>query len=147
MSWLQVLVACSHTPRRTALVEILAQCGLEPLIAADTSEIAAVLGGRPVHLVFCEDSLPEGGYREVLRITKAIGSGVPVVVCSPLGELDRYLEAMELGAFDFVAPPYRRAEVEAIVNAVRRDSMANHMGGTPPPIQAGTACLKNKAVA
>lgn len=105
MSWLQVLVACSHVERRIELVENLARCGLEAMIAADVNEVRAVFAQGPVHLVFCEDGLPEGGFREVLRFAKTTGSGVPLVVCSLLGELDEYLEAMQLGGFDFIAPP------------------------------------------
>jgi two-component system response regulator PilR (NtrC family) len=128
-------------------VEILAQCGLEPVIAADTSEVRAVFAQRPVHLAFCEEGLPEGGFREVLRLAKTTGSGVAIVVCSLLGELDQYLEAMQLGAFDFIAPPYRRDEVESIVKSVRRNYASKPMGGTRPYFQANAESREDEAVA
>jgi DNA-binding NtrC family response regulator len=128
MSCLQILVACSDPARRCALVETLAQFGLEPVIAADMSEVRAVFSQHPLHLVICEDGLPEGGFREVLRLAIAVGSEVPVVVCSSLGEMDQYVEAMELGAFDFIAPPYRRREVEFILNSVREKLFAETYG-------------------
>jgi DNA-binding NtrC family response regulator len=147
MSWLQVLVACSNPERRSTLVDILAQLGLEPVVAADMDEVRAIFAQSPLHLVFCEDGLPEGGFRELLRLAKANGSEVAVVVCSLLGELDRYLEAMQLGAFDFIAPPYCRGEVEFIVNSVRKNYLLKRMGGTHPHMQAGAACRENEAAA
>jgi DNA-binding NtrC family response regulator len=147
MSWLQVLVACSNSQRRSALVDILAQFGLQPIVAADMNEVRTICAQQPLHLVFCEDGLPEGGFRELLRLAKASGSEVAVVVCSLLGELDQYLEAMQLGAFDFIAPPYRRGEVEFIVDSVRKNYLLKRMGGTHPYIQAGAVCREDEAVA
>jgi DNA-binding NtrC family response regulator len=147
VSWLQVLVVCSDPGRRSALVDLLAQFGLEPVVAADMNEVRAVFAQRPPHLVFCEEGLPEGGFREVLCLAKATGSEVAVVVCSLLGELDQYLEAMQLGAFDFIAPPYRRGEVEFIVNSVRQNYLLKRVGGIRPYMQAGAGRREDEAVA
>jgi DNA-binding NtrC family response regulator len=147
LNWLQVLVACSDVERRTALVGVLTQCGLEPLTAENVSEVRAVLTQRPVHVVFCEDELPYGGFREVLRLMKATGSEVPLVVSSLLGELDQYLEAMQLGAFDFIAPPYSRTEVESIVNSVRQNYLSKQVGGTQLGVQTGGVSREDEAVA
>lgn len=147
MSGLQVLVACSHVQKRSALVAILVECGLKATTAANFREVRAVLTQNQVHLVFCEDDLPGGGFRGVLRLTKAIGSGAPVVVCSLLSDLDEYLEAMGLGAFDFIAPPYRGAEVESIVNSVRQTYLSRAMGGNRLHTPAGAVSRDDGAVA
>jgi DNA-binding NtrC family response regulator len=147
MSWLQVLVACSDPGRRSALVDILSQLGLEPVIAADMNEVRTLFAQRPLHLVLCEDGLPEGGFRELLGLAKASGSEVPVVVCSLLGDLDQYLEAMQRGAFDFIAPPYPRGEVEFIVDSVRKNYLLKRTGGTHPYIHAGAVCREDKVAA
>jgi two-component system, response regulator, stage 0 sporulation protein F len=147
MSWFQVLVACSNPGRSIALVDILTQLGLEPVIAGDINEVRTIVARPPLHLVFCEEELPEGGFRGVLRLIKATGSEVAVVVFSLLGELDQYLEAMQQGAFDFIAPPYRRGEVELIVNSVRKNYLLKRMGGTHSYIQAATVCLEDEAAA
>ena len=102
MNRVHVLVACSDPARGTALVEFLARFGCEPLIAADINEVRAVLAQHSLQLAVCEHDLPESGYREALSLAKATGSEVLVVVCSRLSDTDQYLEAMQLGAFDFV---------------------------------------------
>jgi len=135
MSQLQVLMACSDLECRIALGDILAQCGIEPARATNSVEVRTVLTRWPVNLVFCEAALPGGGFREVLRLTKATGGGIPLVVCSRLGDWDEYLKAMQFGVFDFIARPYRRAEVESIVNCARPIYLDKTMGGTRDNIQ------------
>ena len=43
-----------------------------------------------------------------------------MVVCSDLYDKTTYIEAMSLGAYDYNAFPYRRAEVEWIIGNVLR---------------------------
>ena len=113
-----VLVACNDCGSRFALASILAGLGFDLVFASSVDQARAVLLGRPIRLVFCEDILPDGSFRDVLRTLRRAGSRVPLVVCSLLGEMDEYLEAMDLGAFDFIAPPFRPAELESIINNV-----------------------------
>lgn len=137
MTWLHALVACSDPVKRNALVETLTEFGLKPVIAADVREVRTALDQQPVQSVICEHGLPEGGFREVRHLVKTIGSEVPVVVCSVLGEMDQHVEAMGLGAFAYIAPPYRRSEMEFILNSVRNNDLLKRMEGTQPRIQAG----------
>lgn len=127
MNWFQTVVACSDTDRRAALLDVLRQCDLEPKTVATLNEVRDALVQGPVHLVFCDSTLPDGDFHEALYLAKAIG--VPLVVTSLLGDLDKYLDAMDLGACDFIAPPYRRFEVESIVSHVRLRLLAEADGG------------------
>jgi two-component system response regulator (stage 0 sporulation protein F) len=112
-----VLVACKDYESRCALASILADFALDLVFASSVDQARAILLGQPIRLVLCEDTLPDGSFRDVLHTLKLAGSGTPLVVCSLLGEIDEYLEAMESGAFDFIAPPFRPTELESIVNS------------------------------
>jgi len=112
----QVLVACGDPETRRALVNIFTQSELEPVLACTVGEAHASLALRPISLTFCEDRLPGGGYGELLRETALSGSHVPLVVVSALGDAEQYVEAMDQGALDYITPPYRRADIESIVN-------------------------------
>jgi DNA-binding NtrC family response regulator len=46
------------------------------------------------------------------------------VVASRLDDTAQYFEAMSLGAFDFIAAPYVRREVEWIVNRALPQTLA-----------------------
>ncbi len=80
-----------------------------------------MLADQRIDLIFCATQLNDGSFREVLRAMEFDQSRLPVVVFSRVGEPEEYLEAMRLGAFDFIAPPYRCSDLDWIVsNAVGR---------------------------
>ena len=117
VSFIQVLVVGSDVENRTALVDILEECGLEPVIASNVEETGNILARRPAHVVFCEDNLSDGSFREILRLVKTTRPEIQVVVSSKLGDVEEYIEAMNLGAFDFIAPPYRDTDVVSVVDS------------------------------
>ena len=120
MKSIQVLVTGCDAGKRTALLNMLAEYGLEPMIAANVEETRQILERRPMQVVFCEDRLPDGGFREILCLVKANRPEVQVVVSSMLGDVHEYIEAMNLGTFDFIAPPYRSSEIISVVHGAYR---------------------------
>ena len=128
MNGIQVLVAGSDVESGAILEDILVGCGVNPLIASSLEEVRIVLLYRPVHLIFCEDRLPGGDLYDILRLTQAIHPEVLVVLTSLLGAWEEYLEAMQLGAFDFITPPYRTEDVVSIVDNVCRERNAKDSG-------------------
>ena len=120
MNPIQVLVTGCDAGKRTALVNMLEEYGLEPMIASNVEETRQVLGRRPMHVVFCEDKLPDGGFREILCLVKGGRPEIQVVVSSMLGDVHEYIEAMNLGAFDFIAPPYRSTEIVSFIEGACR---------------------------
>jgi DNA-binding NtrC family response regulator len=117
VSWIQVMVAGAEGGRRTSLVNVLTECGLEPVVASTLQEIHTILSQQTVHVMFCDDNPHGGSFREILPLVKTARPEVQVVVSSMLRDLDEYIEAINLGAFDFVAPPYRGADIVSIVDS------------------------------
>lgn len=116
----EVLVASSDPRNRRALANIVGECGLKAVVSSSVSEVQATMTRESICLVFCEDRLPDGSFRDVLRTVAECRSPVLLVMFSRLCDWKCYLEAMQLGAFDCIAPPYRRNEIERIVrNALR----------------------------
>ena len=117
----RVLIALADPASRRALSSLLPQQDVEPVFAATLREARAVLTHEPVALVVCEDSLRDGTYRDLLPVARAVRRDIPVVVTSRVDNPEEYLEAMKLGAFDFVAEPFSRNELDRIVhNALNR---------------------------
>jgi DNA-binding NtrC family response regulator len=111
-----VLIASSDPEHRKAFGSVLEQCGLDPVYATSVRSAVETLDRERMPLAFCEDDLSDGTFREVLAAARRAGRSVPVVIASRLGNTTEYVEAMSLGAFDFIAGPFRRAEVERIVH-------------------------------
>lgn len=121
MSRTRVLIALADPASRRRLSNLLPQQDVEPVFATTMREARAVLTHEPVSLVVCEDSLCDGTYRDLLPVARTRRHDVPVVVTSRVDNPEEYLEAMKLGAFDFVAEPFSRTEVDRIVhNALHR---------------------------
>jgi CheY-like chemotaxis protein len=122
---LEVLVASSDADNRSVLVDILGRSGAKSLIAGNVDEVQRILAELSIDLVFCDDVLPGGGFQYVLLLAKTIGGGVPLVLSSLLGDLGRYLEAIELGVFDFIAPPFGAADVNSIIARIGQNSLSS----------------------
>jgi len=74
------------------------------------------LARKHVPVVFCEAQLTDGSFRDLLGAADTTVS--KVVVTSRSGDTREYVEAMSLGAFDYMSSPYRRSEVEWILSHV-----------------------------
>jgi DNA-binding NtrC family response regulator len=81
-----------------------------------------VLSRQEVLLVFCDQVLGDGSYRDLLLAGKARRGNLRVVVTVSTGEWDEYLEAMRLGAFDAVQCPLHPTDIELVVLRAARES-------------------------
>ena len=115
MSRPQVLIACSEPEGRRALTRALAECGLETVFVPTVAGARSILAQGRVSLVFCAAELTDGKFGDVLRAAQLAGHKVPVIVASRSDDTRKYLDAMRSGAFDYVATPCRRDEMERIV--------------------------------
>ncbi len=87
--------------------------------ARTVNQAQKILLTQPVILAFCERNLPTGGCGELLQWGKDHGISTPLVVSSRSVDELEYVEAMQRGAFDYIAPPYQRTEIEVILRRRR----------------------------
>jgi len=109
-----ILLATSDPANGRALLNLISPCGRAIVQASSVAEAEESLSDG-IWLAFCEDRLPGGGYGEFLRRAKLAGSQVPVVVSSSSGGPEQYLEAMRLGAHDYIAAPYQPNAIDLIL--------------------------------
>jgi DNA-binding NtrC family response regulator len=117
------LVASSHLECRQALLRILKDLRVNTFASATLSEAEEVLSRQWVALVFCDDWLTDGSYRDLLRTPRTRKKAPHVVVTTHTGEWKEYLEALGLGASDMIQYPYRSVDVE--LNVIRAMRGAN----------------------
>lgn len=112
-----ILVALADPKGQRAFESALARSGVRPVFASSVGETRRILERERIELVICEDHLNDGDFHDVLTASRSGPAGrVPVVVTSHLDDTSEYLEAMKLGAFDFISAPYERHEIERIVD-------------------------------
>ena len=106
-----VLVVCGDPGCSEAVVAVVRKRGLDAICCSSVEDARCLLSGRRFSLVLSSDVLPDG---EICSIVHLAGT-TPVIVFSRRAEWDAYLDALNLGAFDYVACPLNSAEADRIV--------------------------------
>jgi DNA-binding NtrC family response regulator len=121
------LVASSETEIRADLVSVLRQLLVRVISCSDLLHAQQIISREGVSLVFCDESLSDGSFRELLAGVKREKVTPKVVVAIRTGEWKEYLEAMRLGAFDAIRWPLRESEIETVVaHAMREHRVFTH---------------------
>jgi DNA-binding NtrC family response regulator len=119
----QAIVACVDPEIRQRLLSVLNEFRLDPVLLETPDDAKVLLGQDETAVAFVQPRFSDGNFHEILRAANGPGSRVPVIVCSEYYDKELYIEAMSLGAFDYLAFPYRREDVAWVIhNAVSRVS-------------------------
>lgn len=111
-----VLIACSDPANSRVIEDVIRGCSLESLICPSAQSASTVVTRPDICLVFCDDVLPDGTYRDLLAELPRAPRRVPLVVVMLGEDRDRtYREAMEQGAFDVIVSPCARQDVQWVV--------------------------------
>ncbi|MBK9030906.1 MAG: sigma-54-dependent Fis family transcriptional regulator [Myxococcales bacterium] len=82
---------------------------------------AAQVEGRPFDVVLLDFHLPHASGREVARDLAAAGVDARIVIMSGRDAVPVAVEAMRMGAFDFIAKPLSRIDLRARIERAFRD--------------------------
>ena len=85
------------------------------LTAADATSGLQAFQGQPVDLVLSDVRMPEMDGLELLARIKATQPDLPVIMLTAHGTIDSAVEAMKLGAFDYLTKPFNREQLKAAV--------------------------------
>jgi two-component system nitrogen regulation response regulator NtrX len=114
-----VLVVDDDDMVRRSLVDLLKARGHRTAAASTVGEGLRLFDEKKPAVVFLDLKLPDGGGLDVLREIQRRAPGTPVIVISGLGSVSAAVEAMQVGAADYVEKPVRRDELfEALERAL-----------------------------
>lgn len=103
-----VLVIDDDDGVRKTCVELLEARGQKVLAAASVAEGLGLFEERHPAAVLLDLRLPDGAGLDVLHELQRRAPGTPVVVISGYGSVPKAVEAMRVGAADFVEKPVSR---------------------------------------
>ncbi len=111
----QVLVVDDETGMREFLKIMLEKMGYQAE-AADSGETAIqrLEQGR-FNLVICDLKMPRVSGMEVLRRSKEINPEAPVIMITAFGSAESAVEAMKLGAYDYISKPFKVDEIQLVI--------------------------------
>jgi DNA-binding NtrC family response regulator len=112
-----ILVLSSSEAIRNNLAEALRLSGMSPVPCGSLTESHAILDQAPISAIFCDDCLCDGTYRDLVDIVHSEFPHIPIVVVSPFGDWNKYLKALDIGAFDYVGIPFRQGDIEKVLQS------------------------------
>ena len=131
---LKVLVVDDEPPIRKLLRMGLSTQGYEILEASNGKASLDLLSQNP-DLVILDLGLPDMQGLELLRMIRARNEAVPIVVLSSRGDEVGKVQALDLGADDYITKPFGMDELLARMRAALRHQLQVH--GERPIFRAG----------
>jgi DNA-binding NtrC family response regulator len=110
-----VLIVDDDEMVRSFLVTILEEEGYEVLAAATGGEGEALLAEKPVDIVLLDLRLPDVDGISILRELKLGEPDVNVIVLTAFGAVNSAVEAMKLGAYDYIDKPSDTSKLKLVI--------------------------------
>ncbi|MBN1946636.1 MAG: sigma-54-dependent Fis family transcriptional regulator [Bradymonadales bacterium] len=120
-----VLVVEDDTNMRRVLVALLKNDGYKAYTATDGEEAMAALRLHEVAAVITDLKMPRVDGLTLLRHINTHHPDLPVIIITAHGTVQTAVEAIKLGAFDFVTKPFEKEELKATVHKAVRARMLN----------------------
>jgi two-component system response regulator PilR (NtrC family) len=117
----RILVVDDEKSMREFLAIMLRKEGYEVLVADGGDAALDALRRDPVDLVVTDVRMPKTDGMAVLRATKDLSPNTAVLVITAFASTETAVEAMKLGAYDYITKPFKLDELKLIVaNAIER---------------------------
>lgn len=98
------------------LAGLLQRQGIAARRARSCQEAAELLAGAPArYVIFTDVNLLDGSWADVLQLAMSTTEPAVVVVVARVVDIKFYVEVIERGAFDFVAPPFTDSDVSHVL--------------------------------
>ncbi|HQR50592.1 MAG TPA: sigma-54 dependent transcriptional regulator [Methylophilaceae bacterium] len=124
MTGQHVLVVDDEAKMQRVLEIMLKRMGHAVASASNGREALQILKSSPVDLIISDLRMPEMSGTELLQALRQQGNEVPVIIMTAYGTIESAVEAMKLGACDYIVRPF---DVEALEIAINRILAAGRM--------------------
>ncbi len=112
-------------PKMRRLLEMnLGEQGFTTFSAGDAETGLKLLNQNPIDLVLTDFRLPGMNGLEFLQAAKRVNAALPIVIMTAYGTVESAVEAMKLGASDYVLKPFSLEELTLIV---RKELDSSHL--------------------
>ncbi|MHC9510316.1 sigma-54-dependent transcriptional regulator [Kangiella sp. M94] len=111
----KVLIIDDEADIRHLLTMTLIQMGLDVSSSKDLTDAKKQLTEEPFHFCLTDLKLPDGNGLDFVKFVRKQYPHMPIAVITAFGSTDNAIEAMKLGAFDFLAKPIDLAHLRQLL--------------------------------
>ncbi|MEE9523997.1 MAG: sigma-54 dependent transcriptional regulator [Thermodesulfovibrionales bacterium] len=111
-----ILIVEDKDSMATMLRKTLESSGFNTLIARDGAEAIDIISKERYDLVLTDLKLPKKDGIEVLKKVREENPIIPVIVMTAFGTIETAVEAMKIGANDFIAKPFDTDHLILLIN-------------------------------
>jgi two-component system response regulator HydG len=121
----RILVVDDEEELRVSMSQVLRRKGYDVDAAADGAAALSFARQRTYNLLVTDFRLPDVDGLELMRLVRAAQPECDVLVVTAYANVPLAVEAMREGAWDFLAKPFKKAELEhAVARALEKQSLA-----------------------
>jgi DNA-binding NtrC family response regulator len=114
-----VLIVSSRIENKRTLLRTLEGLPVNIFSASTVFQALEFLATHPLAIIFCEERLPDGSYRDLLGSVPSSPQMNRLVQCA--GEWEEYLEALRIGAAEVLRVPLQSTDIDiALFHAMRQ---------------------------
>lgn len=107
----RILIIEDEANMRHMLEVLLEKSGFEVTSAPDGQAGLDVVGDQDFHFILCDIKMPRMDGMAFLKSASDSVRDTPVIMMSAYGTIDTAIEAMKLGAYDYISKPFKPDEV------------------------------------
>jgi two-component system response regulator AtoC len=123
MSGSTVLIVDDERTLARAVKAFLAEAGYEAEVAGDGETALELLPRLRPDVVFADVRLPGMSGIDLLRRIREFDSAIPVIIMTAYGTIEGAVEAVKLGAFDYMKKPVDLEELKLLADRARENAL------------------------
>ena len=117
----RILVVDDEENTRLALTRLLLREGYDVQAASNGFEALDRLRSNPAELIITDLNMPEMNGLTFLRELNRDHPSSNVIMITAYGEVESYLEALNLGAFEYINKPVRLEDLKKVMKKIFKD--------------------------
>lgn len=134
---MRILIVDDEKIKRVTLTDDLAAQGHEVVAAADGEEAVEELAAGSFDVVVTDLKMPKlDGIELLKRIKQGPLAAIEVIMMTAYGSIPVAVEAVKLGAFDFLTKPFRNEDILPLLARIQRQQSSAAEPNPPKPFSA-----------
>ncbi|MFQ5675048.1 MAG: sigma-54-dependent transcriptional regulator [bacterium] len=119
-----ILIVDDEQSVRTSIQKVLNKEGYITEVASSGNEAMKLLDQRLFDVVLSDLKMPDGDGIDLLRTVKKKQKNVEVILLTGYGSIEKAVDAMKEGAYDFITKPFKKAVILGIIErAIERQNL------------------------